>query len=230
MIVLIAMCSSLFAFQGFECLKLGAISPKFIKVISLLLPSVAVVIIHFLLSRSFMKISMHFAPIQSIFFLICSMEMSIITTPLAETMDGFSAVSALLASLSMIGYNQKYQFYSTLFNICYTLFRTYNWIPLIFKYIRFNIYFLITFLFTYGFGRAFHKIQRDKFVASMKQKHLLEIFQELVKVYHDGILITSFGANEKSSDDDKNQDHQKQDDQKHQIQFYNKKITELYRS
>ncbi len=78
---------------------------KFIKVLSLLIPSLSLGITLFLVSRRVLSVALFFAPIQTVFFFLCSLEMSIITTPLAETMDGFSAVSALLASLSMLGYN-----------------------------------------------------------------------------------------------------------------------------
>ena len=105
MIVLLCMCISLFLFLLFECINTGIFSAKFIRVISFLILSLSVTIAHYILSRKLMYLALYFAPVQNIFFFVCTVEISIITTPLAETMDGFSAVSALLASLSMLGYN-----------------------------------------------------------------------------------------------------------------------------
>jgi hypothetical protein len=48
----------------------------------------------------------------------------------------------------------------------------------------------VAIMFIYFFARAFNQRDRENFVFSRKQKHLLEMFKNLIKVNHDGIIIT----------------------------------------
>ncbi|CDW80514.1 sensor kinase [Stylonychia lemnae] len=59
-----------------------------------------------------------------------------------------------------------------------------------FRYARFNIFLLTTLGIVYIFSRATHFREREKFEQAKKQKQLLKLFHNLIRVYHDGILIT----------------------------------------
>ena len=92
-------------------------------------PTVALIITLFLFSRRFQSVAIHFAPLLSIIFLISSVEIAIITVPLADNTDGASAMSTLLCGLSMMSYNQIYLLYAMIFNLLYMIIRTYTWLP-----------------------------------------------------------------------------------------------------
>ena len=49
---------------------------------------------------------------------------------------------------------------------------------------------LTTLGIVYIFSRATHTKEREKFEQGKKQKQLLKLFHNLIRVYHDGILIT----------------------------------------
>ena len=74
--------------------------------------------------------------------------------------------------------------------ILYYGIRFYTYVPDFLRYVRVLGYGTVAIMFIYFFARAFNQRDRENFVFSRKQKHLLEMFKNLIKVNHDGIIIT----------------------------------------
>ena len=95
-----------------------------------------------------------------------------------------------MVSLAFISYNQQSLIISYIIIIIYSFGRSYHWINDNFRYARFNIFVITMLIVIYIFSRASHKRERKIFEQSNKQKQLLKLFYNLIRVYHDGILIT----------------------------------------
>jgi hypothetical protein len=105
-------------------------------------------------------------------------------------MDGDGCLISVLASISMLSYNQTSQFIAYVICFIYYAFRFYDYIPEVIRYVRVLGYGTVSLMFIYFFARAFNQRDRENFVSSRKQRQLLEMFKNLIKVNHDGIIIT----------------------------------------
>lgn len=108
-----------------------------------------------------------------------------------ENNDGWTISAAILSLVTSITYSQFDAFLSTLICVVYNAVRTYFWIHPLSKYLRFNLYYSATFILIYIIGRGIHQRERDHFNKLKNQKQLLSLFHKLVRVYHDGIIISS---------------------------------------
>ncbi len=89
----------------------------------------------------------------------------------------------------MLSYDQNIQLISYVLGLVYLGIWNYDYIqgP---RYIRVELYSFITFVFIYFFARAFNQRDRDNFKSARKQRQLVDMFRNLIKVNNDGIIIT----------------------------------------
>ncbi|CDW85931.1 sensor kinase [Stylonychia lemnae] len=144
----------------------------------------------YLLAKKFIWIAIYFTHIQSIVVYVSIIESAILGNPLQAQVDGFIVISATLVSVAFISYDQRSILLAYIFIFAYSMWRTYDWIADPFRYARFNIFLITTLGIVYIFSRATHLREREKFEQAKKQKQLLKLFHNLIRVYHDGILIT----------------------------------------
>jgi hypothetical protein len=100
-------------------------------------------------------------------------------------------VIGILSTLITFTYSQLDSLLSYLMCMIYLPWRTYYWIDNSFRHIKFNLYFGITFVVMYLFSRAYHQRERETFCKMKNQKQLLSLFHNLIKLYHDGIVIST---------------------------------------
>lgn len=105
-------------------------------------------------------------------------------------MDGDGCLISVLASISILSYNQTLQFIAYMICLIYGAIRYYHYIPDGTRYVRVLGYSTVSLMFIYFFARAFSQRDRENFVYSRKQRQLLEMFKNLIKVNHDGIIFT----------------------------------------
>eukprot|EP00347_Sterkiella_histriomuscorum_P015384 403357221 len=147
-------------------------------------------LLFYLASRRWLFIATTFTMLQSLFFFVIAIELMILGNPGSAAVDGYIIVPAIMVSAAYASYDQRTTLLSYLFITIYNFIRTYNWINENFRYARFNIYVVITLGIVYTFSRFSQKLDREKFEQNKNQKQLLQLFHNLIKVYHDGIVIT----------------------------------------
>eukprot|EP00347_Sterkiella_histriomuscorum_P016729 403352075 len=104
--------------------------------------------------------------------------------------DGYIKIPVVMVSAAFVSYDQRATLISYLLITTYAFARTYTWIDDNFRYVRFNTYVVVTLGIVYTFARFSQKLDREKFEQNKNQKLLLQLFHNLIKVYHDGIVIT----------------------------------------
>ena len=123
--------------------------------------------------------------------MIFSIEINAIAGNYFDSNDGWVVMISLLAFVQTFTYSQLDTLLSYVACLAYTFPRTYYWITDPSRWLRFNLYLLMTFIIMCIFSRAFHQRERDHFVKMKNQKQLLMLFSNLIKVYHDGIVIST---------------------------------------
>jgi hypothetical protein len=73
--------------------------------------------------------------------------------------------------------------------LAYNLGRTYYWINNDFSYSRYNVNYIVCYILIYFMARTINIKDRLRFEQMVKQRDLLKMFGNLVKVFHDGIII-----------------------------------------
>lgn len=128
---------------------------------------------------------------QTFLFLVFMIEINVFAEDSFEEKDGWSVVIALFAMLSTFSYSQSELL--LVYGIClaYLLIRTFYWIPNLKRYVKFNLYFLMAIAILYYFSRQYHSRERMHFNKSKNQQQLLSLFHKLIRVYHDGIIIST---------------------------------------
>jgi hypothetical protein len=71
-------------------------------------------------------------------------------------MDGDGCLISVLASISMLSYNQTSQFIAYVICFIYYAFRFYDYIPEVIRYVRVLGYMTVSLMFIYFFARAFN--------------------------------------------------------------------------
>lgn len=97
---------------------------------------------------------------------------------------------AILASLTVVSYNHALTFFTYMGLIVYSLLRSYFWIDDKFRWLRFNLYLASSLILLYVYSRSQHRQVREKFQLVKEQDHSLNLFQSLIKVHHDGLIMT----------------------------------------
>lgn len=59
------------------------------------------------------------------------------------------------------------------------------------KYVRYNLYMISVYAFLMLISRLYIRQTRSNFLSRHRQERLLHLFQNLVKLYHDGIIIAT---------------------------------------
>ena len=102
----------------------------------------------------------------------------------------YIVMTGVMASISFASYNQVSLVVTQASAYIYTLIRSHFWITSTFRYLRFNFFFLICWIFICIFARTYARRDREKFKSKMNQRHVLMLLSNLIKTHHDGILIT----------------------------------------
>ena len=123
--------------------------------------------------------------------MILLIEINAITENSLHEIDGWTVCAGMFVMISCSYYSHLDSLISYLLCIIYNLVRTYFWIPQTSMYIRFNIYFTSLFIIIYFYARLVHQRERDNFNKLKSQKQLIVLFHNLIKLYHDGIVISS---------------------------------------
>ena len=100
-------------------------------------------------------------------------------------------IIGILSTLVTFTYSQLDCLITYILCMIYMVIRTMYWIEQRFRHIKFNIYFSLTFAVLYLFSRAYHQRERENFCKMKNQKQLLSLFHNLIKLYHDGIVIST---------------------------------------
>eukprot|EP00347_Sterkiella_histriomuscorum_P013635 403363966 len=147
-------------------------------------------VLHYLLSRKYKFFATQFTNFQSIAIFVAMIEAMILGNPTQASVDGFILIPGILVSAAFASYDQRTVLVSYICIMIYSLVRTLKWINDDFRYARFNIFVVTALGIVYTFARFSQNRDREKFEQVKNQKQLLRLFHNLIKVYHDGILIT----------------------------------------
>ena len=88
--------------------------------------------------------------------MVFSIEINAIAGNYVESSDGWVVLISMLAFVQTFTYSQLDTLFSYIVCVIYTLPRTYFWISDRSRWLRFNIYFLITYVIMLIFSRAYH--------------------------------------------------------------------------
>ena len=135
--------------------------------------------------------ALHLANITSIIIPIFVVENTTAVGDPLERTDGWIVTVAFQALLSTFQYSKRNDLIYYLLIMVYLWLRTYALIQPLDRYFLLSVYFMIAYCLIYTFSRTFHQHQRDMFSKMKWQKQLLGLFYNLIKIYHDGILISS---------------------------------------
>jgi hypothetical protein len=119
-----------------------------------------------------------------------SLEMLILGNPNADSVDGFIVMQVLIVSLSSNAYCQGSILISYIIAVGYNIIRTHWWMNDTYRYVRYNVFYMFCFGVMYFFSHRINSRERHRFEQERKQKHMLNLFNNLVKAFHDGIIIT----------------------------------------
>jgi hypothetical protein len=120
---------------------------------------------------------------------ITTLEMSLSGNPTYASVDGFILIMVQNAFLQICPDCQGYLALSFAISLAYNLGRTYNWVGSTFSYSRFNVYYIMCYVLIYFLSWTINVKDRLRFEQMIKQRDLLKMFSNLVKVFHDGIII-----------------------------------------
>eukprot|EP00347_Sterkiella_histriomuscorum_P012315 403369061 len=148
------------------------------------------VIVHYFLARRWKFFAINFTSFQSLILYMAIVEASILGNPTQAQVDGFIIIPGALVSAAYASYDQRTVLFSYFSIMLYSLVRTYSWINDNFRYARFNMFVFIALGIVYSFARFSQNRDRERFEQSKNQKQLLRLFHNLIRVYHDGIIIT----------------------------------------
>lgn len=124
--------------------------------------------------------------------MIGGLEIAKLCNPSFDQVDRIQIIIAQVAVLSATSNNHLYQLICYLFCTVYYSVRTYYWINSnTYRYVKFNVYTILSMMLIYFCSRAFNQIQRERFLQAQKQSELLKLFNNLVKAYHDGLIISN---------------------------------------
>ncbi|TNV83306.1 hypothetical protein FGO68_gene9762 [Halteria grandinella] len=141
-------------------------------------------------SRINLTVSKYYSSIQLIQLIVIFVEINILVGS-AWSQQGWGVVFCLQALVSCISYCKKEQFFVLLGVALYATGRTYVFIPRIAEMINFNYNFWMSQAILYVTSRTYTQNLRAQFTQMKNQEQLLVLFTNLVKVYHDGIIMTS---------------------------------------
>ncbi|TNV84683.1 hypothetical protein FGO68_gene3435 [Halteria grandinella] len=141
-------------------------------------------------SRVNLTLAKLYSTIQMILLIVISIE-SNINIGQADSQKGWGIIFCLQALLSCISYCKAQQLLVLLGLSLFSCVRTYYYIPTQEQIINFNHNFWVTQLILYVSSRTYTQNVRAQFTQMKNQEQLLHLFTNLVRVYHDGILMTS---------------------------------------
>ncbi|TNV82855.1 hypothetical protein FGO68_gene13706 [Halteria grandinella] len=146
---------------------------------------------HYKWSVKNQRIARYFAIIQTILTVVLSVELNMILQVRFDQQDGWCLIISLLALLSCITYCKAEQLIMYIALLTYNMARTYHWLPTLTRYAKFNMYLTLAYLILYIFSRTYMRLVRDRFVHKKNQEQVLNLFQNLLRAYKDGIMLTS---------------------------------------
>ncbi len=96
--------------------------------------------------------------------MIFSIEINAIGGNYVDSSDGWSVIVSIMAFVQTFTYSQLDTLLSYVISIVYSFVRTFYWISDNTRWLRFNIYLIMTFIIMLIFSRAYHQRERDRFV------------------------------------------------------------------
>ena len=161
---------------------------------------IALVVLHYFLTKWNRKLSLHFSSFLSLLYIIDAVE-ELQHDRTSDELQIYSVIMALLGSLSVLSYCQRELFLAYSIGYVYTLARTYFIFPLNdaergpitfwFSYIRSNVFIFMSLAVQYTFSRKYHQHEREQFKEKNNQQQLLSMFHNLLRMFHDGIILTT---------------------------------------
>ena len=146
---------------------------------------------HYYLAKRSLKMVRYFNSIQTIIITIGITEKALSGGDIDDSEIVYIAILALVTSISLLGSCQISLLTSYLICTCYIFIRMFfvyqgdNDYP-----IRFSTYYLIALTMVFIIARVYVQRQREMFRQKLQIKQVSKLFQSLVRVYHDGILLT----------------------------------------
>ena len=119
--------------------------------------------IYFIFSLKYISVARHFSSVQIMIVMIFTIEINIITEQSYQSQDGWTIVTALLNLLSINVSSKRELLLVCVMCSVYNLLRTYFWIESLWRYLRYNTYFILTFALMYSSTSLFLKNEREKF-------------------------------------------------------------------
>jgi hypothetical protein len=151
---------------------------------------IVVTSVNFWMTRRSIKASLFYSWLLTIAVSVLIIEVTCLNYPKVENIRSTEGLITIIATLSMISYNQL----TYLIVLC--AFDIYFYVRLILRfgtsipYVRLNLFLMCALLFIYIFSRALHSRYREDFIIFVQQREMITILQSVVKANHEGILIT----------------------------------------
>lgn len=138
--------------------------------------------------------AIHYAWITSILVIVSSFEISMLANEGLSFFDSIVLCLSLIAFISHTSYKQSHLVFCYLSSMAYASVRTFFHMPervFLGNYCRFLVLFGISLAIFSFSARKSIQISRDKFIQMEQQAQTLKLFNNLIKLYHDGLIITN---------------------------------------
>ncbi|TNV73877.1 hypothetical protein FGO68_gene10562 [Halteria grandinella] len=141
--------------------------------------------IHLRLTYTYKRAAELYPPIQTFVMMIVGLEITMIVNSEASEMEGFGGIVAICTSLSIMFHKEFEYFLCMMLVVVYFIARSFTWFTDKMRYGRFIIIIILIFFFLHIVKRSYSRQSRQKFLSKQKQERLVQLFQNLIKLYHD---------------------------------------------
>lgn len=176
-------------FECYDTFKLGQQVHDLLTDLSLAVSSFIVFTFYYFLAKRSVILSNCFNAVETLITTIFLMEKSLLHDDTEDVELSLPRHVIQIATISLLGANQPMLILSYVLSWIYIVVRSHKMVEF-YMWIRISTYFIVIFSISFILARVYTQKQREAFRQKLQMKQMSQLFLSLVRVFHDGIIIS----------------------------------------
>jgi hypothetical protein len=177
------------SFEFYDTAKLGQSLKDLLIDLSLGISSFIAFAVYYYLAKRSVMLSNCFNAVETLLTTIILMEKSLLHEDSEDVELSLPRHVIQIATISLLGANQPMLILSYVLSWIYIVVRSHSVVEL-YMWIRISAYFIVIFAISFILARVYTQMQREAFRQKLQMKQMSQLFLSLVRVFHDGIIIS----------------------------------------